>query len=159
MPRVHKVKKARKAYPEDGIAKGDSYYWWKFRYGGKRRSKTYPRRSQLTQSAFLSAIYDIEEDLGNLAAEDGDDLLAQLEDLASRIRELGEEAQENRENMPQSLQDGEVGQMLEERYEVCEAWADGLESIQVDEDEAGDEPGTALQAAIEEAQGTSYEGP
>ena len=34
MPRVHFVKKARKDYPSTGIQKGDSYYWWQFRYGG-----------------------------------------------------------------------------------------------------------------------------
>ena len=38
MPRVHHVKSARKDNPV--AKKGESYYWWKFRYGGKRYSKT-----------------------------------------------------------------------------------------------------------------------
>jgi hypothetical protein len=52
MARAHFVKKARKAIPGTDIKKGDSYYWWKFRFGGKRTSKTAPKASQLTQSEF-----------------------------------------------------------------------------------------------------------
>jgi hypothetical protein len=60
MPRVNFVKKARKAIPSSGIKVGDSYYWWKFRYGGKFVSKERPRQSQLTQSK-LSGVYAAEE--------------------------------------------------------------------------------------------------
>lgn len=34
MPRVYTLR-ANKAYPEHGIAKGDTYYKWSFRYGGE----------------------------------------------------------------------------------------------------------------------------
>ena len=50
MPRVYTVNAARKDYPDDGISKGDTYYYWKFNYGSKVKSKTYPKRSQLTRS-------------------------------------------------------------------------------------------------------------
>ncbi len=54
MPRVTHVKKARKDNP---VCKaGESYYWWKFRYGGKRYSLTRPRPSQLTQSAYFGGL-------------------------------------------------------------------------------------------------------
>ncbi len=53
MARAHFVKKARKDNPAAGIKAGDSYYWWKFRRGGKHYSKTAPRPSQLTQSEYL----------------------------------------------------------------------------------------------------------
>jgi hypothetical protein len=64
MPRVHHVKKARKDNP---VAKrGESYYWWKFRYGGKHYSLTRPKASQLTQSPYLAIIYDASDEWGNV---------------------------------------------------------------------------------------------
>ena len=62
MPRVHHVK-AAKDYPDHGIKKGEMYFHWKFRYGGKHRSKVRPRSSQLTQSDFLSQMYGIQEEI------------------------------------------------------------------------------------------------
>jgi len=62
------VKSARKAIPDHGIKVGDSYYWWKFRFGGKHISRYWPRPSQLTQSEFYSTLYGCQEtieDLGN----------------------------------------------------------------------------------------------
>jgi len=50
MPRVHFVKHARK--DNDLVKKGESYYWWKFRFTGKCMSKTPPRKSQLTESEY-----------------------------------------------------------------------------------------------------------
>lgn len=61
MPQVHVVKSARKDYPECGIKKGDAYYWWSFRYGGQRKSKEYPRQSQLTSNNALSCAYEAQE--------------------------------------------------------------------------------------------------
>ena len=72
MPRVKHVQSARKAIPSAGIEVGDSYYWWKFRYGGKRVSKTYPKRSQLTQSLW-SSVYAAQEELEEAKAN-ADDL-------------------------------------------------------------------------------------
>jgi len=41
MPRVHFVKKARK---DNSAAKaGESYYWWKFRYRGRRPTRSWAR--------------------------------------------------------------------------------------------------------------------
>lgn len=51
-------KKARKNYKYAGIKKGDTYFWWKFRNSPIRRSKTYPKRQQLTQSNFGNNILD-----------------------------------------------------------------------------------------------------
>ena len=66
MPRVHHVKRARKAVKSAGIKVGDSYYWWKFRYGGKHTSKTPPRQSQLTNSDKLSRAYAASESLEDI---------------------------------------------------------------------------------------------
>lgn len=72
MPRVHYVKKARK---DNGcVSKGESYYWWKFRYGSKCMSKKPPKASQLTQSEFLSTVYDINERIEECACDSLEDL-------------------------------------------------------------------------------------
>lgn len=134
MPRVHFVKKARKANKEAGIEKGDSYYWWKFRYGGKRVSKTRPQQSQLTQSGFLSAMYGLQEEYALLSAdnlEDAESTAERLGEMASEVRELGEECSSKADNMECSFSGGSPTiDMLRERADACEMIADELESEQ-----------------------------
>lgn len=143
MARAHFVKSARKDNPV--AKKGESYWWWKFMVGGrggpKRYSKERPSRSQLTQSEFLSALYGIED--GDMAsARSPEDFKA----VAEALRELGSEQQEKFEAMPEGLQQGDTGQMLEERAQNCESWADEidtaadeLESALSDDDDERDE--------------------
>jgi len=59
MPKVTKIWKARKDFPDDLIKRGDTYYWWKFRTGPTFRSLERPRRSQLTNIPLLADIYDV----------------------------------------------------------------------------------------------------
>jgi len=129
MPKVHFVKKARKDHPPD-IKKGESYYHWKFRYGGIRRSKTRPKPSQLTQSEFLSQLYDLQERRDAVCehgpTDDFDSFKTEIEDIADEIESLGEECSEKHDNMPEQLQDGDVGQLLEERASRCEDMAQEL---------------------------------
>ena len=132
---VH-VKKAQKDYPEHGIKKGESYYWWKFKRGGKYYSKTAPRRSQLTQSAFYAAIFDIEDEIADAPADDG--LAGIADDIASRLRELGDECQSNLDNMPEGLQQGSSGELLQERVSAMEQAADEIESLEFDEPNGDD---------------------
>lgn len=145
MPKVHHVKKARKAYKAEGIGKGDSYYWWKLRIGTPvRRSKTKPRRSQLTESEFFGVMWDAEDDLEMAVSafrSDGDAaaLASSCNDAASAVREAGEGCTGRRENMPEQLQDSEKGQLLEARAEQCELIADALESAASDI-ESAEEP-------------------
>jgi hypothetical protein len=161
MAKAHYVKKARKAIKDAGIKIGDSYYWWKFRFGGRRVSKTPPTRSQLTQSDFLSQVYDLEDRIGRLSAtdyvEDPDSLKSDLDDIASEIRSLGEEQSDKLSNMPDSLQSGSTGELLQQRSDECESWADELEGIDIDlpDDATPDDVVTALKAAIQEAQSAS----
>lgn len=127
MPRVHFVKAARKENP---VAKvGQSYYWWKFRNGGKRYSLERPKPWDLTQSPFRKQYLMIEHSISTMTAESFDDLESQIESITEEIRQLGEECRENRENMPESLQDSETGQLLEERADGMESWADELENV------------------------------
>lgn len=136
MPRVTFVKKARKAHPAGGIKKGESYYWWAFMQGGrggpKHYSKTPPKASQLTQSEFLGAFYDIEEEIGALSADSG--LGDATAEIAQRLHELADEQESKKSNMPDGLQEGDTGQMLEQRTERCNEIADELEGLTFDYD-------------------------
>lgn len=133
MPRVHHVKKARKDNP---VAKaGESYYWWKFRFGGKRYSKTYPRRSQLTQSGFLSELWDIEDGIDDRfeGLTDPDEIESAKDDLVGELEALMEQCQESLDNMPYELQESsESGQLLQERVYGLEEWIGQIQSIDCD---------------------------
>lgn len=135
MPRVTHVKAARADVKGSDIKKGESYYWWKFRYGGKHVSRTPPKASQLTQSAFLSGLYSVQEAIGKLTADDG--LPDAVASLAQDLRDLGDDCQGSYDNMPEGLQQGDTGQLLEARVQAVNDAADGLEAIDFDDrDEA-----------------------
>lgn len=122
MPRVHFVKKARKDNP--AVDAGESYYWWKFRYQGKRYSKTRPRRSQLTQSGFLSTLYDLEDNLPSEMTEDD------AQELYGVLDELYDECQNSLDNMPYHLQDASSsGELLQERIDGLEGWMAEINGI------------------------------
>ena len=132
MPHVTFVKKARKDNPV--AKKGESYDWWAVmvsgRGGPKHYSKTPPRPSQLTQSEFLGSLYGLQERIEDLEANDG--LGATVEEIASELRDLGQEQSDKKDNMPDGLQEGATGELLQERADACEAAADELEGITFD---------------------------
>lgn len=166
MPRVHHVKSARKENP---VCKaGEPYYWWKFRYGGKRYSLTYPKASQLTQSEFLGQMYDLTEQLEEFNAEDVGDLEMQVEGVSSDIRSLGSEQGEKVYGMPDSLQSSPTAELLQEREAACDAWADELDNVDFTVDEKPEEwddeedgewtADRSLSDVVEEVQACNYEG-
>ena len=134
MARVHFVKKARKDNP--AVKRGESYYWWAFAFGPKRYSRTAPRRSQLTQSSFLSQLYDLEDGLhkrfsGIELATDA--LQDEISNLTSDLESLRDECQDSLDNMPEHLQDtSDSGILLTERVEGLDEWISELESIDAD---------------------------
>lgn len=133
MPRVHFVKKARKDNKKAGIKKGDSYYWWKTRMKGSASgvvhySKARPRPSQLTMSPFYQQVYAAQESVED-AGNDISEITSALRVAAEEIRSAGEECDEKYNNMPEGLQQGETGQLLEARRDACETLADQLESV------------------------------
>lgn len=170
MPRVH-TPKAQKDYPNEGIKKGDVYYKWKTRPGGRgegiiHRSATRPKPWQLTSSPFLQQQYMLEDQLQNLTLED---MTSDTRDeIAGEIRALGEECQESLDNMPESLQYAPSGEMLQERIDACEGWADEIEGVEIPDNELedpGEEPGEPeedvvdeRERALEELQQCSYPG-
>jgi len=130
MPRVTHVKSARKDNPV--AKKGESYYWWKFRYGGKRFSLTYPRPSQLTQSAYLGAVYDLIDMANNWEIDPEDDGAVEnmRDELYGSVEEIQSECQESLDNMPESLQYSPTGELLQERIDACDNAMNELDSIQ-----------------------------
>lgn len=168
MARVTHVEHARKAQDpctKCGVAiqAGDTYRWWKFRFGPKHvrcgKPDCAPRASDLTQSDFYSTLFDLGDRL-QAALEDfrnggiADDLSSELTDIASDLRSLGEECQEKYDNMPDGLQQGDTGQLLQTRAEECESKADELESAastlnSFDPDEEDQEQ--ARESAVSEA--------
>lgn len=148
MPKVHHVKKAMKDVPNTDIKKGESYFWWKFRFGGKRCSRTRPRQSQLTQSDYLSQLYGLVEQIEDLTVDGLDDVSSIVDDLNS----LADECEEKRSNMPDQLQDSESGELLQRRADTCREAANALDSIEIPDD--GDD---ARQEALEEVQAVDIE--
>lgn len=142
MPRVTAVKKAQKNQGECGrcgikIKKGDGYRWWKFNFGGRHvrclKPDCAPKPRDLTRSEFYGSLYDIQDSVETAlddfrnGGEPGD-LASALNDAAQQLRDLGEECQGKFDNMPEGLQQGDTGQLLENRAQECEGKADELES-------------------------------
>jgi hypothetical protein len=142
MPKVKHIKKARRALPQHGIQVGDSYYQWSRMVGGrgvKFYSKEFPKRQQLTGSEFFRAVYDIEDRIQAVANSSMpeaatpynlyDDVSSEIEEIISDIQALADEQNDKRDNMPQGLQDGQVGELLQNRYDSCTEWASEIEGI------------------------------
>lgn len=130
-------KVARIAFPPD-IEPGDTYYRWKFRGSDWQRSKTYPDRKQLTRSAFLIEAYELDDRYQSMSSDlsepdEVDVLINEITEIADGVRTLGEGAQESLENMPESLQDSSpVADLLQERMDGCETWAEELDQVASD---------------------------
>lgn len=125
---------ARKDYPDHGIAKGDTYWFCQIKTGPRSsrtlRQKVPFRRSQLTSSDYLSQLYDWEDSKAEIADMDS------AQEFADTIRSLGEEQGEKFDNMPEGLQQGQTGEMLEARRDACEQAASEIEEIISDWEDA-----------------------
>ena len=77
--------------------KGETYFWFKFRYGGKNFSRTRPRNSQLTQSEFYGFIYSFVEAIQDyyLEEDEGSVLEGQIEEWTAELQEHADEIEEN----------------------------------------------------------------
>lgn len=145
MPRVTHVKKARKNNPV--CKRGESYYWWKFRHGSKHFSLTYPKQSQLTQSPYLSVIYDSQDvwseltEPSSLVASEMErtEIVSSLgqtadsmEGVAENLRELVDQYEESASNMEEYFSGAERVDQLRECGMNCEYACDEIDNV-VDE--------------------------
>ncbi len=108
---------------------GESYYTWCF-YGGQPiYSKTQPRQSQLTNNQFKQELYTIQESVEDFSPEDTDDVSVFVEELISNLENLRDTCQESLDNIPEQLQEGNSGQILQERIENLDDVISNLENI------------------------------
>ena len=114
---VRFVKKARKTYPEFGVRRGDSYYWWKFRGEARQMSRFYPPRSWLTKSERLARLYAAEDSLPDVIETDADILPAvlQLVKVARTLDEIAAAYELGAERTPEKLQYSSHADGLRER--------------------------------------------
>lgn len=152
MPRV-KYQKARKDYPDAGISKGDMYYYTKMKTGPRSsrvmRSLKPFKPSQLTNSPFKSSWLGMVE-AWDESAKDAEAMREAAETMAS----IASDAQESFDNMPEGLQQGDTGQMLENRASEAESRAGDLQQLadELDDlEEPDDEYETELARIKDEA--------
>ena len=179
MPRVNRVKKARKDQGSCGrcrtpLPAGSAYRWWKFRHGGKHKrcmaEKCRPRASELTGSEFLSAVYSAQETFSGSDYSTPDELADALRTMAEELRE----AAQIRIEAADAIEGGfghetEQSYTLREEGEAIEYWADDIESAaddvgsidldQIEEDlkeEYGRSPDSAEIEALAMEEAESY---
>ena len=169
MAKVHFVKKARK--DNQVVKAGESYHWWAFRYGGKHYSKTPPRQSQLTESMFLSTVWAVEESFTYDAKSDdwrdSEALRSMIEDAVEQVQGAIDQSQESFDNIPESLQYGPTGEMLQSRVDEGEVMISDYEDINLDSYDGEEVPDSGtipeefrdwIEERLEEAQLISYGG-
>lgn len=118
------------------VKKGETYYMWSLMSGSRgvtHYSRTKPKRSQLTNSDFLSQIYDLEDELDFSGAQSSEDLQAARDEVVLALQNLGEEQQGKFDNLPEGFQQAETGQLLERRAEACSEIADAYDSVDLDD--------------------------
>lgn len=146
MPKVHHVK-ARKDYPEDGVAKGEMCYVWTLKTGPrssrKYRSKERPKQSQLTTSEFFQAIYSAQEDADEHPPESWDDFDSVLQSIKDRLEEIRSETEDKYNNLPEGFQNGSSGERLQGRVDAVQELIDELDNIDTSWEDDFDEDNNA----------------
>lgn len=136
MAKVKHVK-ARKDYPDSNIKKGEMYYYCARKTGPRSsivmRQKEPFKRQQLTGSPFKKAVYDIEDAIAQLQS------IEDLEAVKTMVEELQDEMQCSLDNMPEGLQMGHTGELLQERIDACEEAYSALDEVQSEWESAVDE--------------------
>jgi hypothetical protein len=124
-----KTQRARKDYPEQGIKKGDTYFSWKLSIKSPlRRSLSRPKPSQLTMSDFWQEVYSIKEQ-AEATVPEFDGIESDIEDIKSQIENHRDEQDSRKSNMPDNLQEGPTGELLQGRYDALDECVDTLGGI------------------------------
>ncbi len=131
MARLHFVKSARKDNPV--AKKGESYYWWQNYKSPKRFSKEKPKRHQMTNSAFKQSLYQIQdcwlEMFGHLDKDSPETIIGEIVDY---LQEMCDNCQESLDNMPEGLQEGDTGQLLQQRIDSLDDAISNIDSLDVE---------------------------
>lgn len=167
--RVQMVDHARKSPGKCGrcgvaIEIKSPYRWAKGRYGPKMVRCMSPscsfKQSELTTSEYSSRLLEAQEAFESavIDAASIDDLKSAQSDAVAAVRELSDEQREKLDNMPEGLQQGDTGQLLEQRADACESLADELEGVDIEEPEnTGEEEWEAFAEENDMEQGEDEE--
>lgn len=142
----HFVKSSKIDYPEVGIVKGDSYWWWRFGSGQKRISKQKPKPSMLTSSPFIHNIYFVKERIEELTIND--DLNEERNGIVTDLEVLRDECNERLNAMSYRDQESDAALLLRERSDCVQEMIDEFESIDLnfDNETSDDEMEAGLNA-------------
>lgn len=122
------------------VPKGSIYYWWQFAFGTKQISLTAPKPQQLTRSEYDRQLLDFADRLGAVSGfTEPLDLAEEVQSLIDDIGALRDEQEEKKSNMPEGLQEGPTGELLQERYDNLDSAVSELEGIDMDYDEPEDD--------------------
>ena len=120
--------------------KGETYYTWEFRFGGSHRSRTYPKQSQLTQSNYLSQAYSLQEEVEDEVCPDNcEELQSLIDEWVGTLEGIRDECQDSFDNMPEGLQQGDTGQLLEARVNACDEAISNLQGVDTSYDGEGED--------------------
>jgi len=154
MTQLHYVKKSRKEQKDtvtgETIPVGSSYYWWQFAFSPKNISKERPKPQRLTRSDYEITVMDIQDAIDGLTIDNLED---EVSIIVSNIDDLKEECEEKLSNMPEQLQDGDVGQLLQERIDTLEDWSSNIQGVDISVDDDEEDVEQRLQDIIGELQG------
>ena len=98
---------ARQDYPEQGIKKGQKYYYWSFVRQPRQMSATYPRPSQLCNNKFsgaLAAMETLSDEVDK--ATSIEDITSAIEDAKSSLEEVKSEYEDALSSLEQAFQGG-----------------------------------------------------
>jgi Zn-dependent M32 family carboxypeptidase len=168
MPRVFKIEKSRVPHKcgkcACEIEKGQPYVYWTKRVGFGRisgvkyvrcaKSECYPKQSELTSSEFHSAWESIKENTDFSSASTVEDLESARDEAVNEATNLRDETQGKFDNMPEGLQQGDTGQLLQERIDALEEVISNLESADIsfeEPDKEEDATDEEHEQAVEEA--------
>lgn len=146
MPKVHEVKRAAKAYRKYGIRVGEPYFWWygprprtKGSRGVKHYSKSKPKPSQTTSSAFLKDVYSLQESIEAAKPDSVEEIISQIETCIIAIEDIKDGLEESLESIPENFRENAVGSLIQERIDNLEGWIDQLTGIVISEEDETEE--------------------
>lgn len=119
MAKIHYVKKCRVDNP--AVKRGEGFYWWKLPFGEKQYSKTYPSRSQLTDSDYLGCVFDLQDSIkGYTWIEQEADFSDMMDEIIDQVTDIRDQCQLSYDNMAPMLHSAPNGLLLMARIDACD---------------------------------------
>lgn len=169
---MSKINEVKRAYKDQGhcmvvgcsrpISAGDRYFWVQAnRFSPKVvHCWDHPefRRSEIDSTKLataLAAIEEAEDALQNFgldyesAEQVLDEIRSIMETAADGVEECRDEYQEGLDNMPEGLQEGDVGQQIQEKIDELDSYAQTLRDLPDNIDDFDDLPDVELGEWIE----------